>query len=93
LRKNLGGDGIMPKIPEIARKPKDKGMSYQFTVNIARADIESRPESHIQEAIIQLLSTEVAPMLLEEAMRFKIKWEAETEQEKKFFGKGKINGH
>ena len=67
-------------------------MRQQLTVQITRASIEGCTEEQIQETIMRILA-QTAPQILEEAMRFKLIWERETEAEEKFFGKGKTDGH
>jgi len=82
----------MPKIPEIRSGERLRGMRQEIVIIIGRKDIENQPESHIQKVIMERLAM-IAPQILEEAMRFKVIWERETEAEERFFGKGKVNGH
>ena len=82
----------MTEIPIIGSKKRTNVMIQQLVIQIKRDSIEGKTEEEIQETIMQLLAN-TAPQILEEAMRFKLIWERETEVEEKFFGKGETEGH
>ena len=74
------------KLPDLLSGQKEGGFATDIKFAMPRGDVEGRDESYIKAKIEQVL-TNLSTHLLKLALHHKKRWEAETEREKKFFGK------